>query len=95
MSEPAFTVRDNPGKSRFEAILDGHVARAEYTMAPGTITFTHTVVPKELEGRGVGSALARTALKSARDRGLKVIPVCEFFAAYISRHPEEQDLLAG
>ena len=31
--------------------------------------------------------------RSARDRGLKVIPVCPFFDAYIRKHAEEQDLL--
>ena len=37
--------------------------------------------------------LIRFALRSARDRGLQVIPICPFFAAYIQRHTEEQDLL--
>jgi hypothetical protein len=37
--------------------------------------------------------LVRTALASARERGLKVIPICPFFAAYIRKHAEEQDLL--
>ena len=30
---------------------------------------------------------------SDRLRGLKVIPICPFFAAYIKKHPVEQDLL--
>ena len=95
MSQPAVTVRDNPAENRFEAELEGHTAIAEYKLAPGVITFTHTLVPQAMEGRGVASTLARAALKSARDRQLKVVPKCEFFAGYISRHPEEQDLLQG
>jgi predicted GNAT family acetyltransferase len=50
-------------------------------------------VPEAHEGQGIGSALIRFALSSARERGLRVIPICPFFAAYIKRHPEEQDLL--
>ena len=37
--------------------------------------------------------LIQAGLESARARGLKVIPICPFFAAYIRKHPEEQDLL--
>ena len=30
---------------------------------------------------------------SARTRGLKVIPICPFFAAYMQKHADVQDLL--
>ena len=45
------------------------------------------------EGKGIGSALIRHALDEARRRGLQVIPICPFFAAYMQRHAEVQDLL--
>jgi predicted GNAT family acetyltransferase len=93
MAAPAPTVQDNPQRRRFEIHQDGHVAFAEYDLEPGVITFTHTLVPPALEGRGLASALAVAALGSARARGLKVVAKCEFFAGYISRHPEVQDLL--
>ena len=92
MSSP--TVRDNAERHRFEIDLgDGSLAIAEYTLPEGKIMFTHTEVPPAHEGQGLGTALIRHALRSARERGLKVIPICPFFAAYIARHPEEQDLL--
>ena len=55
--------------------------------------FTHTEVPPAHEGQGIGSALIRFALAAARERGVEVIPICPFFAAYIKRHEEVQDLL--
>jgi predicted GNAT family acetyltransferase len=87
-------IHDNPTQNRFEAISDGHIAMAEYKLAPGLITFTHTLVPPELGGRGLGTALIRAGLASARERGLKVVPICPFFAKYIKEHAEEHDLLA-
>ena len=88
-------IRDNPGAHRFEADLgDGSVAIAEYLVEPGKIIFTHTEVPRAHEGQGIGSALIRFALRAARERHLKVAPKCPFFADYIRRHEEEQDLLA-
>ena len=87
-------VNDNPEKSQFEMIVDGHTALAAYRLKPGMITFTHTEVPKELGGRGIGSQLARGALDQSRERGLKVVPLCPFIKAYIEKHPEYADLLS-
>ena len=95
MSAPAdLVIRDNAERHRFEADLgDGSIAIAEYNLLTGKILFSHTEVPSQHEGRGIGSALIRAGLKSARDRHLQVIPTCPFFAAYIKKHAEEQDLL--
>lgn len=87
------TVRDNPEKSRFELEVDGRLSVAEYILTPTGIVFTHTEVPVELEGRGLASKLIRTALDSARERGLSVTPMCQAVAGYMRRHPEYQDLL--
>jgi predicted GNAT family acetyltransferase len=87
-------VRDNPQRHRFEINLgDGSFAIAEYQLREGRIVFTHTEVPPHWEGHGLGTRLIEYALNSARERGLKVVPICPFFAAYIKTHPEVQDLL--
>ena len=94
MNTDPLLVRDNPERHRFEIDLgDGTFAIAEYTLRPGKIMFTHTEVPKAHEGKGIGTTLIRFALDAARERGLKVIPICPFFAAYMRRHEEVQDLL--
>jgi predicted GNAT family acetyltransferase len=93
-AEIPYDVRDNVEKHRFEIDLgDNSLAIAAYALHAGKIIFTHTEVPSAYGGRGIGSALVRFALASARTRGLKVVPVCPFVAAYIEKHPEEQDLL--
>ena len=90
----ALQIRDNPDENRFVADLgDGSLAIADYQIKDGKIIFTHTEVPRQHEGQGIGSAIIRFALKAARERGLKVVPACPFFAAYIKKHEEEQDLL--
>ncbi len=86
-------VRDNPKLHRFEVDLGDTCAVAEYNLLSGKIMFTHTEVPKAFEGRGIGTALIQAGLSAARERGLQVTPACHFFASYIQRHPEEQDLL--
>ena len=94
MATEPLVVRDNPEHHRFEIDLgDGSFAIAVYALSPGKIMFTHTQVPEGHEGKGIGTSLIRFALDAARERGLKVIPTCPFFAAYMQKHAEVQDLL--
>ena len=89
-------VTDNPDAGRFEARAGDDLAGyAEYRLGDGVVAFTHTVVEDAFEGRGVGSALARTALDSARERGLGVQPRCSFIRGWIDKHPDYSDLVVG
>ncbi len=87
-------VIDNANESRFELETGGATAIAAYARAGDTITFTHTVVPEEMQGHGLGSQLIAAALHSARAQGLSVVPQCGFVAAYIDEHPDFADLIA-
>ena len=87
-------VKHEPDRSRYSATVDGAVAVADYHRQGNVIAFTHTEVPRQIEGRGVASALARRALDDARAAGNQVIPACEFFAHYMREHPEYDDLRA-
>lgn len=85
---------DNPIQHRFEMVVDGSVAFVTYADRGDRIALNHTEVPEALSGRGIGSQLARAALEEVRARGLKIVPVCEFIASYIQRHPEYRDMVA-
>jgi predicted GNAT family acetyltransferase len=88
-------VVDNPEASQFEAHVEGHVALVSYIKHGDTIIFTHTEVPKELQGRGLAGILARAVLERARAEGWRVVARCPFISKYIERHPEYQPLLQG
>ncbi len=88
-------VTDVPEKHRFELPVGGQLALLNYRLEGNTITLVHTEVPAALAGRGLGSILARAALESARERGLKVRPTCPFVRDFLLRHPEYADLVVG
>lgn len=89
----AVEVVNNAEAGRFEVRLGDDVAFAEYRRLANGILFPHTEVPPAFEGKGVGSALARTALDWARAEGQVVMPVCPFIAGWIAKHPDYHDLV--
>ena len=97
MPEPTtdISVVNNEAGHRFEAWLGEALAGlAEYTLADGLITFTHTQVADAFEGKGVASTLVREALDHVRaGASRKVRPQCPFVKAFIGRHEDYQDLL--
>jgi predicted GNAT family acetyltransferase len=84
----------NAEKKRFEIQVDSYTAVLAYLLNGNIIVFTHTGVPPELEGRGIGSLLVKTGMQYAKEHNLKVNSLCWFVSGYIERHPEFQDLLA-
>ena len=83
-----FTVTNNEAQQRYEAHVDGSLALLQYERRGNDIVLLHTEVPDALGGRGVGSALARSALEDAHTRKLTVVPLCPFVSAYIRKHLE-------
>ena len=90
------TVRDNAADNRYE-VLEGDKVLGEilYRQRGERMVLLHTEVLPYAEGSGVGSQLVAGALDDIRARGLRVVPLCPFVAAYIQRHPEYGDLVAG
>ncbi len=85
----------NTDKKRFELEVEGRVAFIDYILNNENIMFlNHTEVPREMEGKGIGSRLVKETLQYIRDREYKLAPICPFVASYVRRHPEWQELLA-
>ena len=94
MIDAALEVHDNAAAGRIEATVSGQTGYAEYRLAPGTITFTHTLVPEAQRGRGIGTRLVQAGLAAAQAQHREVIPQCSMFADYMRRRPETHALLA-
>ena len=87
-------VQDNPGESRYELLVDGHVVgEILYRPTSDHVVLLHTEVLPSFEGKGLGARLVAGTLDDIRSRGLHVVPFCPFVRAYIRRHPEYADLV--
>jgi hypothetical protein len=93
VSKPDLDITHNQAAKRFETTIDGQTGYISYQDNDDKLVYDHTIVPQQLGGRGVGSALVKYALDYAREQDKKVVPQCSFVASYISKHPEYQDLM--
>lgn len=90
---PAVRVEHRSAERRYVVEEDGHTAVLEYRRLGRSFVFTHTGVPEELAGHGVGSALVATVLDEVRAKDLVAVPLCPFVRSYIRKHPEYLDLV--
>ena len=87
---------DNPRASRYELWLGPTRAGfLQYRAEPGVVVLVHTEVDPAFEGRGLGERLVAGALADLRARGCRLVPRCSFVRAYLRRHPDQDDLVAG
>lgn len=75
-----------PEGCRFEAEVEGETAFLSYERTAGAVVMTHTIVPPDIAGRGVGARLAGTAVGWARSEGLQVDPQCSYVRAWLEKH---------
>jgi len=54
----------------------------------------HTLVPRELEGRGIARQLVEALVADARAQGFTVDPRCSYVEAQFRRNPDWADLRA-
>lgn len=57
------------------------------------IIINHTEVKDGFEGKGVGKKMLMEAIKFAREKHIKILPVCPFAKAVMEKSDEYQDVL--
>lgn len=81
------TITHNAARNRFEASVDGALARLEYRVDDGVMNIHHTEVPAQFAGRGIAGQLMQAAIDHARANSLRVLGTCSYAQAWMQRHP--------
>ena len=82
-------------KGRFNYEVDG-VVKAEMTYSQAgndKIIIDHTEVDASLKGEGVGYKLVEASVNYARNKQIKILPLCPFAAAVFKKRNEYSDVL--
>ena len=87
--------KDDGTKGAFYVEQDNQIlAQMTYTWA-GTdrIILDHTEVSQVLNGKGVGKQMVTKAVDFAREKGIKIIPLCPFAKSVFDKVKEFKDVL--
>lgn len=85
------TVTHNVAQQRYELPVEHGRAIVVYRQQGDARIFTHTEVPPEDEGKGIGARIVKAALEDTRKQGFRIVPACSFVVAYVRRHPKFDD----
>jgi hypothetical protein len=80
---PVTDVTHAPDRARFEA----GSAYLSYERHGSTFDITHTVVPEEMGGQGIGGLLVQAAVDYAKANSLELVVTCPFARSWLERHP--------
>jgi predicted GNAT family acetyltransferase len=86
---------NNTTDSRYE-LKEGEtvVGFVQYRIADDKIVLVHTEILPGNEGKGYGSRIAKLVLEQIQTAGKPMVPLCEFMAGYIAKHPEYEKLVS-
>ena len=86
---------NNENKGRFYIEIDGNKeAEMTYTWA-GTsrVIIDHTEVNEVLRGQNAGKLMVLKAVEFAREKNIKIVPLCPFANSVFKKNVDIQDVL--
>ena len=96
-SEVTIEHEDRGDGGRYVAAVAGseHSGYLDWEAAGDAVRVaTHTIVPREIGGRGVAAALVDALIADARAHGFRVDPRCSYVDRLFDRHKDWADLRA-
>lgn len=77
-----------PERNRFQTTVDEFIAYVEYSIDGQKMNIRHTIVPKEIGGRGIASVLVQATYEYAKAHGLIPYATCSYAISWLQKHPE-------
>lgn len=87
-------LRNDAEAARYELDEQGETSWADYRLQGERLYIDHVESPPALRGTGAAGRLMKAVAQDARDRGLKITPICGYAAAWLRRSPEFKDLVS-
>ncbi|MGB7373427.1 GNAT family N-acetyltransferase [Pontixanthobacter sp.] len=87
---------DDDGSGEYHAHIDGTkaIGRLTWVRRGDARAAEHTLVPREIGGRGVAAQLVDAMVADAREQGFKIVPECSYVARKFAQNPQWSDVKA-
>jgi len=86
-------LRNDPEQSRYEMDEEGLTSYADYRLQGERLYIDYVFAPPALRGTGASGRLMAALAADARQKGLKITPICGYAAAWLRRSHEFRDLV--
>jgi predicted GNAT family acetyltransferase len=87
-------LRNDEARSRYEMEEQGLTSYADYRLQGDRLYVDYVYAPPQLRGTGASGRLMQALAADARERGLKITPICGYAAAWLRRSAEFRDLVS-
>ncbi len=86
-------IEHNKENKRFIMDINGEIAFIEYFLRDEKMYLTHSEVPSQLRGRGIGKVLVEKAFEKLTEEEYKAVAVCSFIKAVASRSKKWDNII--
>lgn len=70
------------------------IGECEFEINDSILYITHTGVRQEFGGRGIAKLLVKSIIEEARNRNIKIVPICSYAQKMMLNNEEYSDILA-
>lgn len=90
------TRHEKGDEGEYHAHIEGTkaIGRLTWVLRDGARVAEHTLVPREIGGRGVAAQLVDALVADAREQGFKIVPQCSYVAKKFEQNPQWDGLRA-
>lgn len=86
-------IKDNSFLRQFEARVNGHLAKIEYSSQERKIFLTKLAIPEEIEQEGFKEEFIKSVLNHIQEQNLRVVPTSPQIAGFLRKNRQYKGML--
>ena len=86
-------INDNSFLRQFEARVNGHLAKIEYSSQERKVFLTKLVIPEEITQEGFKEAFIKAVLNEIQEKNLRVVPTSPHIAGFLRKNRQYKEML--
>ncbi|MCM4168247.1 hypothetical protein KCTC52924_03809 [Arenibacter antarcticus] len=86
-------IKDNSFLRQFEANINGHLAKIEYSSQERKVFLTKLVIPEEIIDIGFQEDFIKSVLNHLQEQNLRVVPTSPEIAGFLRKNRQYKEML--
>ncbi|MFX0556735.1 GNAT family N-acetyltransferase [Maribacter sp. CXY002] len=87
------TIKDNAFLRQFEANVENHLAKIEYSSQERKVFLTKLVVPEAITEEGFKENFIKAVLNHLQEKNLRVVPTSPQIAGFLRKNRQYKEML--